>query len=371
MEGEIQRDGLVVGSAVQKLEWGTGAPTLSPDGSRVALVLRARDEPGRLVVWSTSDEPEDERRRRARERARARDRQDVPSIAWRPEAKNAIATLYAAGGRSHEEPRFMSDGKRILVVRFEPMGDGSLRPDLFIWNHETGALHRVTHGAGIRHADPSPDGSFAVGDRCLNGSCDIVRIDLASGNVQTLVAGTPDTAYYRPRLSPDGERIAVSMHAGGRWRVGLVDARGGTPTVLAAGDDVERYDAAFLPQGDTLVLVSERGGIANLERMALSTGGNMPLSRVTGAARDPEPHPRDGSIYFLLLHAEGLDLQRLSPDAHPAAAFSLDPQLAPAIPVIARDSGVDFSETTPAPSQPYGLGPRGVGVFPIGTSGAE
>jgi hypothetical protein len=265
----------------------------------------------------------------------------------------------------------MPDGKRILVVRSEPTSDGGLRPDLFLWNHATGALRRVTHGAGIRHADPSHDGSFAVGDRCVDGSCDVVRIDLASGAVRTLATGSPDTTYYRPRLSPDDSRVVVSMQAGGRWRLALLDAAGGTPTVLGP-DESDRYEAAFLPGGDAVVLVSERGGIANLDRLSLADGKRVPLTRVTGAARSPEPNPLDGSVYFLLLHAEGLDLQRLATTTVPAPPTAdLEQPLVPAVPTSVTGRVAAFDPRPLAPSRSYGLGPRGWSVFPISTSAAE
>ena len=371
VERTLEQQGIIAGHPVQKLEWGTGAPALSPDGSRVAIVLREREEPARLVVWNTSDEPEDERRRRGRERARRLDPEDVASITWRPEAKKPVATLGAIAGRSHEEPRFMPDGQHILVMRSEPTRDGGVRSDLFLWNHETGALRRVTHGAGIRHADPSRDGSFAVGDRCLDGSCDVVRIDLVSGAVHTLAAGSPDTTYYRPRLSPDDRRVAVSIQTGGRWRIALLDAAGGAPTILGSGDPVDRYDAAFLPGGDALVVVSERGGIANLERISLTGDESVPLTRVAGAARSPEPHPRDGSVYFLLLHAEGLDLQRLETTTTAAVPPDLEQRLVPAVPALAASGGASFDTRPVAPSHSYGLGPRGWSVFPLSTSAAE
>jgi hypothetical protein len=73
------------GEPWQELTWTSGPPAVSPDGERLAMVLRDRDEPSRLVVWSTAPDEEAERRwRERREELVDRDPEDVPAV--RPEA---------------------------------------------------------------------------------------------------------------------------------------------------------------------------------------------------------------------------------------------------------------------------------------------
>src|SRR6185295_17455313 len=55
----LERAGMVEGDLVQHLAWGTGDPALSHNGERVAVTLRERDRPSRVVVWSTAPEPDD------------------------------------------------------------------------------------------------------------------------------------------------------------------------------------------------------------------------------------------------------------------------------------------------------------------------
>ena len=74
----LEAAGLVQGELVQRLAWATGDPALSPNGDRVAITLRERDRPGRLVVWNADPEPEDTAAIRRRIDALKRDPLDVP-----------------------------------------------------------------------------------------------------------------------------------------------------------------------------------------------------------------------------------------------------------------------------------------------------
>jgi hypothetical protein len=176
--------GLVAGEPFQRLEVFADDPAASPDGEHLAITIQPPDDPSRIVVWSTSPDTAALRREHEdRARMLAADPEDVPAVEWRPRPREPLATLGPVGGRGHREPRFLPGGERLLVVRSEGLGDGRARSDLFEWTWRTGALRRITHGAGIRSADPTPDGRGAIADRCVTGICDLVRVDLASGRV--------------------------------------------------------------------------------------------------------------------------------------------------------------------------------------------
>jgi Tol biopolymer transport system component len=324
-----------------------------------------------VVVWKTADEPEDSTAVRERERERRLDPEDVPAIEWRPRPKEALATLYPAGGAPYGEPRFLRDGERILLTRYTGRGDGAIRLDIFMWNFKTGQVRRVTHGAGIQHADPSPDGRYAVADRCVNGICDVVRVHLATGRMTRLAAGAPRLVYYRPRYSPDGREIVVSVQYQGRWQVALLDSGGGAPRIVGPDDGANRYHATFLPDGKSLVVISDASGIPNVELLDPATGATRALTQVTSAALAPEPRPGDASIYYLCLHGKGLDLDRVVPESVTARpAFATSPRLSPAtrVPVVSADTFA--RERLPAP-HPYGLGQRWHRVLPAVSLAAE
>ncbi len=352
-----------VGRTVQALSWNTGAPAISPDGKLIAIVVRAKERPSRVVVWETAEEAADSAATRARERMLRLDPEDVPAVQWRPRSKKAVAVLYPTGGVPYDEPRFLPGSDEILLVRAAGRGDGASRPDLFAWSFRSGDVRRVTHGAGVRHADPSPDGRYAVGDRCVEGICDVVRVDLHSGATTVLAHGSPRVAYDRPRYSSDGRTIAVAVQRSGRWRVALLDANGDSarpPRFVDPDDGANRYDPSFLPGDSALAVTSDATGIPNIEVVDISTGSARTLTLATGAALAPEVDRVHGDVYFLRLHASGLDLNVVPLSVERpvlggllAAAPSLEP--ATPIPPVAADT---FGITPPGQPRSYGLGPR-------------
>ena len=361
--------GLAEGDTVQSLDWQTGDPAVSRDGSHLAIVLRSKELPARVVIWSTAPEPPDTAGVRRRAELLKEDPEDVAAVEWRPRGKKALATLWpAGGGRAYDSPRFLPDGEHVLLTRFEPQPDGSRRPELVIWSWKRGGVRQVTHGAAIVSADPAPDGRSALGVRCLWGVCDLVRVDLLDGSIAVVAPGAPDVVWARPRISPDGRSIAASVQRAGRWRAVLLDSAGGGERLLGPDDGAQRYDPAFLPDGSGVVVTSEAGSIPNLEVVGLAYGGTRPITRVTGAAMAPEPAP-GGAVYFLRLHARGLDLARVRADARIGLVVPLDSALTPAAP-LPPSSGRPFPALPLPLPRAYGLGPRGFRLIPsLGIAG--
>ncbi len=377
----LRSAGIVAGEMFQRMGTITADPAASPDGEMLAITISPPHRPSRIVLWPTAPDTTGARREReARERMLAADPQDVPAIDWRPRPREPLATLGPVGGRGHRAPRFLPDGERLLVVRSEGLGDGRARGDLFAWTWRTGEVRRITHGAGIRSADPTPDGRAAIADRCLNGICDLVRVDLESGDVDVIAAATPDAPFFRPRVSPDGTRVAVGVQRPDVWRTAIVDLAGHAPATVGAMEDrgralriagpedgASRFSAAWLPDGDALVAVSDAGGVHDVERIDPETGDARPLTRVVGAAMAPEPDPAGRWIWFLTLESRGNDVRRIDADAAPLdPAPALDPALAPAAPDEPLP-GESFPPGELPAARPYGLGPRQHTLLPRGS----
>ncbi|MFL5560431.1 MAG: TolB family protein [Gemmatimonadaceae bacterium] len=350
----LRDSSLVEGTLVQRLTWTTGDPAVSPNGQLVAVVLRDKELPSRVVVWNTADEPRDSAAATRRARAAKRDPEDVPDVQFWPRPKKRVATLRADNGYAYDSPRFFADNRRLLVTRGTVRGDGTVVRDLFEWDTKSGAVRRVTYFAGIEDADPSPDGATAVAARCTAGHCDLVRISLATGTVETLAAGSPLRAFYRPRYSPDGRTIVAAVSDSGRWRLVEFDATG--LHYVGPNDGANRYDADFT-RGGAILHVSERGGIPEIALLDPATGGTRTLTRVLSAAVAPSTGGgRD--VYFLSLHATGVDVRRIvldsTTDVHVVAT---DPTLAPAaqIPVAAADT---FAVAPLGRAHRYGFGTR-------------
>ena len=357
---------------VQRLMWNTGGPALSPNDSLLALTRSSPIQAPVVEIW-----PSHARRDTLAAQRRAKmaklDPLDVPGVAWQPAPLPVEKARYPQGGASFAAPRWMPDGTHLLLTRNTGPGNGQTRRELFLWAPLAGSVRRVTHAGGILGADAMPDGESAIADRCVDGICSLVRVDLATGGLTPVIAGAPRVVYQRPRVSPDGRTIAASRHASDGWRVVLIDIKSGAVRVAGPDDGADRYDGAWRADGRHLVVVSEAGGVPNLEEIDAATGATRALTRVASAVRAPEPRADDGGVYFLRLHARGLDLDRVAADSvpplPPVSALAISPAFAP----VALDPPVraDTFPVTALSPRPYGLGPRNWRVLPAGVYAAE
>lgn len=359
------------GTFWQDLAWNTGAPAVSPDGQRLAVVLDYKDDPSELVVFSTvlTDEEQEKKYQEEQEKILARDPEDVAAVRNKPLGRKKLHTLGARDGTAPTSPRWMPDGKSILFVRYEPDQQGFLHPDLFLWTPETGAVRRVTHGADLREPDPSPDGTWAAAVRRRHGQSWLSRVDLATGEVRDIAGPLVPWTYDQPRVSPDGRRIAVVRHEEGRWRLQLLDAETGARTgEVAPPRNTTLASPAWSRDGRTVYgVVGERGFIDLYAFPADATTDPVPLTRTQGAAFAPEPLPDGSGLFYLSLEPDGLDLYRLDiPDlVDPTAARAarsvvteLPAGLAPAVPPPAPLPTEPFATADLPAARPYGLGPQ-------------
>ena len=305
----------VEGEVWQDLSWSTGAPALSPDGSRLALVRSRRAEPAELVVWSTApDEEAEERWRKERDEIARRDPDDVPAVRTGPLPRKPAFVLPELDGRAPSDPRFLPGGEAVLFVRFETDGEGFLHPDLFRWELASGRVARLTRLADVREADPAPDGGWAVAVRHRHGASQLVRVELGTGEVAPLTEASVEVVVSQPRVSPDGRRMVYARHEAGEgsWRLAVRDVASGEETRIAPPvPGASLSSPAWSRDGATVYAVVGSGGFLDVFAFPVAGGAARPVTRSAGAALAPEPTPDGSALFYLSLQADGLDLARL------------------------------------------------------------
>ncbi|HEX7937411.1 MAG TPA: hypothetical protein VF483_00385, partial [Gemmatimonadaceae bacterium] len=324
------------------------------------------DKPSRLVVWKTETDTEPSHRRAPAKS----DPQDVPDKSFYPAPQREERTLSAVNGNAFQYPRWFADNRRLMVTRWTARSDGTYGPDAYIWNTVSGAVTRVTNEENVLQADPSPDSREAVAMRCHQGHCDIVRLYFAVGSVTSLMEGSPTRSYYRPRFSPDGRKFAAAVSDSGRWYVVVADRDGKNAKRVGPEDGANRYDAQWTLGSDSLIVVSERGGVPNLEFMSLD-GGVKTITRVTGAAVAPELNREDRSIWYLSLHSRGFDVRRIPRDAPMADSVVTIDAAHYAFAGIQQLPGVKLGLGPSRATEDYGFGVSHAHWFPGATGSAD
>jgi WD40 repeat protein len=313
----IERAGeLREGELFQDTPRASGSPAVSPDGLRLAVVLRSRKEPQQLVVWSTGPAEEEEKKFAERiGKILARDPLDVAPVRTKPLPRKALHTLVMPDGGDIDAPRWTRDGKSIVFAHRMPDANGDLHFDLFQWDFAK--VTRVTKLADVRDADPFPDGRTAVAVRNRFGASQLVTIDLASGEITARTPPSIDVVETHPRVSPDGRRVAHVAHREGRWTLFIDDA----PTPL----DGDAAAPEWTPDGDVVLTLFSRG-FAELHSLRTGT-----ITRTRGGAFEPAPSI-DGRLFFMSLDPNGYVVRAIPSIAAAPPLPALDASLAPAIP---------------------------------------
>ena len=333
-----QEPSLREGEVWQRTTWRTGQPAVSPDGTKIALVVRNDRGEARLVIYSTGPNPEEEKFRKRIVRMLERDPQDVAPVRTEPLPREPLFTLRPRDGGDIASPRWTRDGTSILYSHRQPDRDGFLHHDLFLWTPEQHRNRRLTHLADVEDADPLPDGRHAVAIRNRDGFSQLVSVDIATGSMTPLTETFLDRILSHPRAASDG-RIAWAEHAGSGWHVAV-----GHKSLMPGGAFSPEWSGAQLDAA-----VASRGFI----EIARIDAGIEPLTRMAGAALDPAPAP-DGSLFFMSLEPDGLVLRRLKSGAPPLSPFEPLQKYAPAVSPEPMKAA-SFAQQ-PVSSRPYRFG---------------
>ena len=335
------------GELFQETTRASGDPAVSPDGKRIAVVVRGKDKPQKLVVWSTGAPDEEEKKFNERlQKILGRDPEDVAPVRTKPLPRKAEHSLVMPDGGDIDTPRWTRDGKALLFAHRAPDGEGVLHFDLYRWDLEN--VTRVTHLADVRDADPL-SATSAVAVRSRNGASQLVNVDLVTGAVTPRTEPSIDVVYSHPRVSADG-RGAYVAHRDGAWGLYVDDRR-----VELPGD---ASSPEWLPGGQLIATVS-KNGFAELYR------GTTPVTRSRGGAFSAAPAP-DGRVFFMSLEPDGYVVRVLPAMAEAPAPPASDPMLVPAVPPPAPSRAAFAVGEVSAP-RAYGIGRQELDWF-SGTS---
>jgi len=185
-------------------------------------------------------------------------------------------------------PSFSPDGRKLVVT----LGgvDGNL--DIHVLDINTRRTTRLTTNRSIdTEGTWSPDGRYIYFTSDRSGGPQIYRVR-ATG-------GTPERVTYegsynaRPRLSPDGKKLAMLHNDRGNYRIAVMNLDRKDLLVLSTGRQDE--SPSFAPNSDILIYATRQGRDGVLE--TVSADGLIRQKMASGAGgdvREPvwSPFPR-------------------------------------------------------------------------------
>jgi len=252
------------------------APSLSPDGKRVAFLSNRGGLP---QVWIAEiDQAVPPKQVGSFE-------DPVSGVEWSPDGK-WLALLVAPGGGLNQQVYLMHpDGSGVQRItgggkenntlagwsgkwlRYSSSHDnpGSLEP--WIYDSETGKSRKVASGGGVSTlTDVSRNGKFAVVSRLASrGDNNLYLIDLATGKETLLTLHDPPGSFGGGKLNPNASAIYLSSNRDSdkTYFAKVMLGPGGLPLSnqkLGTRDDAEVDEFALSPDGDNAFVVFNVGG---------------------------------------------------------------------------------------------------------------
>jgi TolB protein len=178
-------------------------------------------------------------------------------------------------------PSFSPDGKRLALT----LGGTAGNPDIFVLDLNTQNLTRITDDPAIdTEAAWSNDGQslYFTSDRA--GGPQIYRIGLRAGDKPKRV--TFGGSYNaRPRLSPDGTKLAMVTLDGSNYRIAVQDLASNDVRVLSKGRQDE--SPSFAPNGAMVIYSGSENGRSLLATVSTDALTGQRLKSDQGQVREP------------------------------------------------------------------------------------
>ena len=178
-------------------------------------------------------------------------------------------------------PVWSPDGKKLALT----LGGSGGNPDIYVLELQTQNLTRITDDPAIdTEAAWAPDGKsiYFTSDRA--GGPQIYKIGVNPGDRPKRITFTGNY-NARPRLSADGNLLAMVTLDSGNYRVAVQDLSNGTVRVLSKGHLDE--SPSFAPNGATLMYSEREGSRGILATVSVDGLTGLRLKSEQGEVREP------------------------------------------------------------------------------------
>jgi len=264
-------------------------------GTRVAYVTAKQQGSGRLYSLIVSDQDG------FNENTIMESADPIMSPAWSPDSRQ-LAYVSFEGSKSsifvqtlrtgnrfkvsskagiNGAPSFSPDGRRLVVT----LGGVEGNLDIYILDINSRRTTRLTtHRAIDTEGTWSPDGRHIYFTSDRSGGPQVYRVSATGGTPERV---TFEGSYNaRPRLSPDGRKLAVVHNDRGNFRIAVMNLERKDLFVLSTGRQDE--SPSFAPNSDILIYATRQGRNGVLE--SVSADGlirQKMASRAGGDVREP------------------------------------------------------------------------------------
>ena len=238
------------------------------DGGNEQIVVTSND-PIRSPAWSP-------------------DSRQIAYVSFEGDASSIFLQTLRTGNRRkisdhpgiNGSPAFSPDGRKLVLT----LGGVNGNLDIYILDIATRSLKRMTYNRAIdTEATWSPNGDeiYFTSDR--GGAPQVYKIALNSDKAERVTFQGNYNA--RPRLSPDGKKLAMVHLYRGDYRIAIHDIAKKDLLVLSSG--MQDESPSFAPNSDTLIYATKMKGNGVLETVTADGLVRQRIASKLGDIREP------------------------------------------------------------------------------------
>ena len=271
-------------------------------GTKVAYVTAKQQGDGRLYSLIVSDQDG------FNEHTIMESNDPIMSPAWSPDSRQLAYVSFEGSKASifvqtlrtgnrfsvsskpgiNGAPSFSPDGRKLAIT----LGGIDGNPVIHVLDiNSRRATRLTTHRAIDTEGTWSPDGRYIYFTSDRSGGPQIYRVSATGGTPERV---TFEGSYNaRPRLSPDGSRLAMVHNDRGNYRIAVMNLERKDLLVLSTGRQDE--SPSFAPNSDILIYATRQGRNGVLETVSADGLIRQKMaSRAGGDVREPvwSPFPR-------------------------------------------------------------------------------
>lgn len=263
-------------------------------GTKVAYITATQQGQGRLYSLIVSDQDGEN------ENTIMESKDPIMSPAWSPDSRQ-LAYVSFEGSKSsifvqtlrsgnrfkvsgkpgiNGAPAFSPDGRKLVVT----LGGVEGNLDIHVLDITSRQVRRLTtHRAIDTEGTWSPDGRYIYFTSDRAGGPQVYRVSADGGTPERI---TFEGSYNaRPRLSPDGARLAMVHNDNGNYRIAVMDLARKDLLVVSTGRQDE--SPSFAPNSDILIYATRQGRNGVLETVSADGLIRQKMASGVGDVREP------------------------------------------------------------------------------------
>ena len=270
-------------------------------GTQVAYVTAKQQDDGRYYSLIVSDQDGEN------EHKILEGNDPIMSPAWSPDSRQLAyvsfqdnkSSIYVQTVRTGNRfqvsnkpgingaPSFSPDGRKLVVT----LGGVEGNLDIYVLDINSRQTNRLTtHRAIDTEGTWSPDGRYIYFTSDRSGGPQVYKISANGGTPERI---TFEGSYNaRPRLSPDGTRLAMVHNDRGNYRIAVMNLKRKDLLIVSTGRQDE--SPSFAPNSDNLIYATRQSRNGVLETVSADGLIRQKMASGQGDVREPvwSPFPR-------------------------------------------------------------------------------